>query len=151
MEFNARIFYARTLINDNESDIDKYYLKLIKDKKNIEKLDRIFFEIGLMYESKKNFQDAIENFSTSVDKNNNNNNLLFYAYKKTADIYYDQINNYQLAKLYYDSALTNINREFKGYNKLKEKSDILTDLVNNLGIIETIPPYEFIILECIRS
>ena len=137
MEFNARIFYARTLINDNESDIDKYYLKLIKDKKNIEKLDRIFFEIGLMYESKKNFLDAIENFSTSVDKNNNNNNLLFYAYKKTADIYYDQINNYQLAKLYYDSALTNINREFKGYNKLKEKSDVLTDLVNNLGIIET--------------
>ena len=137
MEFNARIFYARTLINDNESDIDKYYLKLIKDKKNIEKLDRIFFEIGLMYESKKKFLDAIENFSTSVDKNNNNNNLLFYAYKKTADIYYDQINNYQLAKLYYDSALTNINREFKGYNKLKEKSDILTDLVSNLGIIET--------------
>ena len=90
-----------------------------------------------MYESKKNFLDAIENFSTSVDKNNNNNNLLFYAYKKTADIYYDQINNYQLAKLYYDSALTNINREFKGYNKLKEKSDVLTDLVNNLGIIET--------------
>ncbi|MEC8679426.1 MAG: tetratricopeptide repeat protein, partial [Bacteroidota bacterium] len=137
MEFNARIFYARTLINDNESDIDKYYLKLIKDKKNIEKLDRIFFEIGLMYESKKNFLDAIENFSTSVDNNNNNNNLLFYAYNKTADIYYDQINNYQLAKLYYDSALTNINREFKGYNKLKEKSDILTDLVSNLDIIET--------------
>ena len=137
MEFNARIFYARTLINDNESDIDKYYLKLIKDKKNIEKLDRIFFEIGLMYESKKKFLDAIENFSSSVDNNNNNNNLLFYAYKKTADIYYDQINNYQLAKLYYDSALTNINREFKGYNKLKEKSDVLTDLVNNLGIIET--------------
>ena len=137
MEFNARIFYARTLINDNESDIDKYYLKLIKDKKNIEKLDRIFFEIGLMYESKKKFIDAIENFNTSVDNNNNNKNLLFYAYKKTADIYYDQINNYQLAKLYYDSALTNINREFKGYNKLKEKSDVLTDLVNNLGIIET--------------
>jgi len=137
MEFNARIFYARTLINDNESDIDKYYSKLIKDKKNIEKLDRIFFEIGLMYESKKKFLDAIENFSTSVDKNNNNNNLLFYAYKKIADIYYDQTNNYQLAKLYYDSALTNINREFKGYNKLKEKSDVLTDLVNNLGIIET--------------
>ena len=50
MEF-TKIFYARTLINDNESDIDKYYLKLIKDK-NIEKLDRIFL-IGLMYESKK--------------------------------------------------------------------------------------------------
>ena len=42
-----------------------------------------------------------------------------------------------MAKLYYDSALTNINREFIGYNKLKEKSDVLTDLVNNLGIIET--------------
>ena len=76
--------------------------------------------------SQKKFLDAIENFSTSVDKNNNNNNLLFYAYKKTADIYYDQINNYSWQN-YTISALTNINREFKGYNKLKEKSDVLTD------------------------
>ena len=61
--------------------------------------------------------------------------MLFYSYKNIADIYYGNINNFKSAKLYYDSALNNINREFKDYNILKEKSDVLTELVENLEII----------------
>ena len=137
MEFNAKIFYARTLINDNETEINKYFSKLIRDKKNIEKLDRIYYEIGLLSENKEKFMDAIQNYTMSVINNTKNKNLLFYSYKKTADIYYDKLNDYRSAKLYYDSALNNINREFKDYKKLKEKSDILTELVDNLETINT--------------
>jgi len=137
MEFNARIFYARTLINNNETEINKYFSKLIRDKKNIEKLDRIYYEMGLLYENKEKFIDAIKHYSISVINNTKNKNLLFYSYKNTADIYYEKLNDYKSAKLYYDSALNNINREFKGYKKLKEKSDILTELVDNLEIINT--------------
>ena len=81
--------------------------------------------------------DAIQNYTMSVINNTKNKNLLFYSYKKTADIYYDKLNDYRSAKLYYDSALNNINREFKDYKKLKEKSDILTELVDNLETINT--------------
>lgn len=137
MEFNARILYARTLINDSESEIFKYFSKLLKDKKNIEKLDRVYYEIGLLNENKEKFLDAIKNYTISAKNNTKNKNLLFYSYKKTADIYYDKLNDYKSAKLYYDSALNNINREFEGYKKLKEKSDILTELVDNLEIIST--------------
>lgn len=137
MEFNARIFYSRTLINDNEPEINKYFSKLVRDKKNIEKLDRIYYEIGFLFENKEKFKDAIENYSISIRNNTKNKNLLFYSYKKTADIYYNKLNDYKSAKLYYDSALNNINREFKGYKKLKERSDILTELVDNLEIINT--------------
>ena len=137
MEFNAKIFYSKTLINDNEDEINKYFLKLIKDKKNIEKLYRIYYEIGLLNESQQKFNKAIENYITSIKNNKNNKNLLFYSFKKTADIYYDQFNDYKSAKLYYDSALNNISREFKGYNSLKEKSNVLTELVDNLQIINT--------------
>ena len=119
MEFNARILYARTLINDSESEIFKYFSKLLKDKKNIEKLDRVYYEIGLLNENKEKFLDAIKNYTISAKNNTKNKNLLFYSYKKTADIYYDKLNDYKSAKLYYDSALNNINREFEGYKKLK--------------------------------
>ena len=44
-------------------------------------------------------------------------------------------NDYLKSKLYYDSALTNINREHNKYNKIKIKSDVLTNLVKNLEII----------------
>ena len=62
MEFNAKIFYSKTLINDNEDEVNKYFLKLIKDKKNIEKLYRIYYEIGLLNESQQKFNKAIENY-----------------------------------------------------------------------------------------
>ena len=135
MEFTAKIFYARTLVNVDETETSKYFLKLIKDKKNTENLFRIYYEIAKLSESKMKFEDAIKNYNTSIRNNKKNKNLLFYSYKNIADIYYSNINNFKSAKLYYDSALNNINREFKGYNSLKEKSDVLTELVENLEII----------------
>ena len=135
MEFTAKIFYARTLVNVDETETNKYFLKLIKDKKNTENLFRIYYEIAKLSESKMKFEDAIKNYKTSIRNNKKNKNLLFYSYKNIADIYYGNINNFKSAKLYYDSALNNINREFKNYNILKEKSDVLTELVENLEII----------------
>ena len=135
MEFTAKIFYARTLVNVDETETNKYFLKLIKDKKNTENLFRIYYELAKLSESKMKFEDAIKNYETSIRNNKKNKNLLFYSYKNIADIYYGNINNFKSAKLYYDSALNNINREFKDYNILKEKSDVLTELVENLEII----------------
>ena len=62
--------------------------------------------------------------------------MLYNSFKRVADIYYENLIDYKSSKLYYDSALTNINRENKDYNSLKEKSDVLNELVNNLEIIE---------------
>ncbi len=151
MEFNAKIFYSKALINNEKYEVDKFFNKLIRDKKNIDNLDRIYFEIGLSNYKKEKYNDAIRSFNISTKKNQNKNELLFYTYKNIADIYYDKIYNYRSAKLYYDSALTYISREYKDYDILKYKSDILNDLVKNLDIIQlndsliyltTIPDFE---------
>ena len=136
MEFNAKIFYSKSLINSSSEEINKYFGKLLKDKKNLDKLDRIYYEIGLFHIKKEKYNNAITNFKLSVAENKSNRQLLYNSFKNIADIYYDNLIEYKLSKLYYDSALANINRENKDYNLLKEKSDVLTDLVNNLDIIE---------------
>lgn len=136
MELNAKIFYAKTLYNENQNQIDKYFSKLIKDKKNIFQLDKIYYEKGLFDIYKNNFLSAIENFQSSIEKNESNKSLLFFSYKIIGDIYYDNLVDYKMSKIYYDSAIANINREYKDYNELKNKSEVLTDLVNNLEKIK---------------
>jgi len=136
MEFNAKIFYSKSLLNSSETDIKKYFEKLIKDKKNSERLDRVYYELGLFNLKKGNYNNAIDNFKLSISENKSKRELLYNSFKNIADIYYDNLTNYKSSKLYYDSALANINRENKDYNSLKQKSDVLTDLVNNLEIIE---------------
>ena len=136
MEFNAKIFYSKSLFNSSSEDVNKYFGKLLKDKKNIDKLDRIYYEIGLFNIKREKYNNAINNFKLSVVENKSKRELLYNSFKNIADIYYDNLIEYKLSKLYYDSALANINRENKDYSLLKEKSDVLTDLVNNLDIIE---------------
>ena len=65
MEFNAKIFYFKSLINSSEADIKKYFDKLIKDKKNEDKLDRVYYELGLFNLKKENYNVAIDNFKLS--------------------------------------------------------------------------------------
>ncbi len=95
----------------------------------------LVFELGNYYLFNNNYDKALENFSISIKKNQRNKALLFRSYLEIAEIYYDKINNYELSKLYYDSAITNINREHKRYKEIKEKSNILSELVKNLDII----------------
>ena len=135
MEFNAKIFYAKTLNKIEDSQVKKYFSKLLKDKKNIQNLDRIYYEIGLYDNNNKKFKDAIINFDLSSQKNINKKKLLFNTYLNIADIYYERINDYRSAKLYYDSALSNTNREHPYYNIIKSKTEVLNELVENLDVI----------------
>ena len=135
MEFYAKIYYAKSSNTLKENEILAYFKKLLRDKKNVNYLDKIYFELGNYYLFNNNYDKALENFSISIKKNQRNKALLFRSYLESAEIYYDKINNYELSKLYYDSAITNINREHKRYKEIKEKSNILSELVKNLDII----------------
>ena len=75
------------------------------------------------------------NFKVSAEKNKNKKKLLFYTYLNIADIFYEEVLDYKSAKLYYDSALNNINREYSDYEMLKSKSEVLNELVENLDLI----------------
>ncbi|HIF48797.1 MAG TPA: tetratricopeptide repeat protein [Cytophagales bacterium] len=133
IELFAKLYYVRSSTkSSDEETINKYFKKLIRDKKNYDYLNRIYFELGQYYYEKDFLNKALDNYKTSIQKTINNKNLLFKAHLEIANINYYKYNNYSISKLYYDSALQNINRENVLYKQLKDKSDVLNKLVNNL-------------------
>ena len=54
---------------------------------------------------------------------------------KIANIFYEEKNDYIKAQKYYDSAVTNINRENEYFDKIEKRSEVLNNLIKNLDII----------------
>jgi len=138
MSFNARINEAR-LFNVNASggkDIKKELQKMLKDDKNIEYQDQIYYALGKIYQKEGNLEQAIESFKQSVLTSVSNDGQKAISFLAIAD-YYFAIPNYRIAQIYYDSAVVFINTDFPDYNSIYNKSKSLNELVENLNIVET--------------
>ena len=136
MGFFAKIFIAKTNDISYESQTLKEFQKLLRDKKNIEYIDRIYFELAKYYLKNKRYDDAIKNFITSIRENINDKEILFNSYLEIAKVFYEEKNDYEKSQKYYDSAITYINRENKLYEPIKERSEVLNNLVKNLNVIQ---------------
>lgn len=139
LSFYTKINLAKVTELTNSNDIKKvykYFNRLLKDKKNMDYLDKIYYEIGEFEYNQKKIKQAIYNYNKSLNTDQNNTKQKFLNYKKLAEIYYADFKNYELSKLYYDSSLNNTNRENIEYNNLYERREILQELVNNLTTIK---------------
>ena len=139
LEFYTKLNLAKVTELTNSSDIKKiykYFNKLLRDKKNENYLDKIFFEIGEFEYNQNKIDLAIKNYNKSLKSNESSSDQKYLNYKKLAEIYYNDFRKYEISKLYYDSTLNNTNRENKEYKNLNERRQILLELVENLKLIE---------------
>ena len=135
MGFMAKIFIAKTNDISQEEKTLKEFQKLLRDKKNLNYQDRIYYELAKYYLNNNRFEDAIINFKKAVRKNEIDKEILFNSYLEIAKIFYEEKNDYEQSQKYYDSAIVNINRENRFYDEIKERSETLNELVKNLNII----------------
>ena len=139
LSFYARLNMAQVFNLAEEKDekqIRRYFSKLLRDKKNKEYRDKIFFEIGNFEARQENLEAAIDNYEKSIQASIDNTRQKSYAYLKLAEIYYDTYNNYELAKNYYDSTLNTLPQDELIYPKVEQRQKVLTELVNNLNTIQ---------------
>ncbi len=137
MMFNARINAARlaqTQTAASRKNMEKELLKMLKDDKNIEFKDQIYYGLGLIYEKEKDENKTIETFRKSADYNVGNIGQKGKTYLKLASIYYNN-KNYENAQMYYDSAYTFLPKSHEEYEIVVERKNSLLKLVNNLKII----------------
>ncbi len=137
MMFNARINAARlaqTQTAASRKNMEKELLKMLKDDKNIEFKDQIYYGLGLIYEKEKDENKTIETFRKSADYNVGNIGQKGKTYLKLASIYYNK-KNYESAQMYYDSAYTFLPKSHEEYDVVVERKNSLLKLVNNLKII----------------
>ncbi len=137
MTFNARINMALTFESGKGSrkDIEKQLQKMLRDDKNIEYQDQIYYAWGNLYLKSGEKEKAIEYYKKSAALGKSNTSQLAITYLTVADIYYEKP-EFVLAQSYYDSAVGIITADYPGYQLIYAKSISLTNLVEHLNTVE---------------
>jgi tetratricopeptide (TPR) repeat protein len=138
VEFNARINIAGVFdINSgNPKEIRRELEKMLKDSKNKDFQDQIYFALGNMSMKEGKQTDALEFFSKSANAASQNRNQKGRSYLALAGYYYDKP-DYMKAGKYYDSTIYFLDQKHPDYQTLRFKSQNLNSLVAQLTIIQT--------------
>lgn len=131
IDFYARLNMAQVARFDNKDDIKTVraqFEKMLKDEKNKEFKDKIYYEIGQFEWKQKNLSPAVSNYKSAVHAGTNKR-IQGLAFLKLAEIHFDTLKKYSLSKAYYDSALTSLPPDFENLEALKRRQEILVDFV----------------------
>lgn len=136
MEFNAKINLALQYdaATADGSSLKKELIKMSKDDKNIDYLDRIYFALAEIALEEGNKDDAMDYFSKSVKYSTTNTRQKGISYLRLGELYFDD-EKYVKAEAYYDSALTFISEDYEDYDQVKNTKESLNDLVDDINTI----------------
>lgn len=139
MSFYTKLNMAQVtqLAKSNDAKkIRKYFRKLLKDRKNEEFKDKIYYEMA-KFEVRHGFLDlGIDYYNLSVRGSVNNNRQKAHSYLSLGKIYYDSLAKYKIAKLYYDSTLSVLPKDELEYAEIEARQKILENFVNQYTIIQ---------------
>ena len=138
VDFYARLYLAQVTEISRSKSVNaalKSFRKLLKDSKNKEFKDKIYYEMGLFELKQKNLTAAIGNFNKSI-REGSNKRIDGESYLRLGEIYYDTLHQYELSQAYYDSAITALPVDYEGYAAIKARQEILDDFVKNLNTIK---------------
>jgi tetratricopeptide (TPR) repeat protein len=137
MIFNARIAQSGVfragrgetgrMINELE--------KMLRDEKNQDYLDQIYYALGNIYMHNNDEEKAISMYSLSTRSYGVNPSQKAVSYLALADIYFKHP-DYLTAAAWYDSAVINMEQNFPGRKDLEEKNSILQELTGNIRLYQ---------------
>lgn len=135
LTFEAKMNLAQC--NDADTTtIMKMLNKMLKDSKNTEYKDRIYYAMAGVALDRNNETDGVKYLRKSVAASTTNNSQKIRSSLDAANILFDN-SDYVLSQAYYDTAVMTMDRTYPGYDSLLNLSVMLTDLVGNLVIYET--------------
>ncbi|MBW4888403.1 tetratricopeptide repeat protein [Mucilaginibacter sp. HMF5004] len=137
MSFNASLNRIRIQESKDGHPISRIDLlrKLLKDDKNADFIDQIYFQIGELYLAQNNVDEAVKNYKLSVRNSTKNFNQKGLSYLRLAEINFKNKADYTTAKKYYDSTLTSLSPTYPGYQTILKKSNNLQLLADRLQTI----------------
>lgn len=135
--FNAKMNIARIAAKDNSmelEDIIKLLKKMLKEKKNAEFYDQIYYALADLSLREGHKDDAISYLEKSIETSVSNNKQKAQSYIRLAELYFED-EEYVKAQPNYEEALKLIDPEYEGYAQVNSRNDILKNLVTQLNII----------------
>lgn len=142
MYFNAKLSQIR-LNSEQGKVIDKkaLLLALLKDDKNTEYSDQVYFQIAEGLNDAGAFEDAQTNYLTAIQTSTSNQYQKGLSYLRIADLNFKSLRNYLKAKAYYDSTVNTLPKNYPGYEQILKKSlnlQYLTQRYETISLEDTL-------------
>ena len=139
LDFQAKLMLGQVsdLNPADRARLNKNFAALLKDTKNKDYRDKIYYEMARLNYREKNYPEALKLLRQSIGATTTNRLQKSYTYLLTGRIYYENLQKYRLAAAYYDSTVQNLAKEAKTYVAIKERSDILKEFAKQYTVIET--------------
>ena len=137
MYFHANLnrIKLKALLSGVKLNKEEQLLALLKDDKNFDYTDQIYYQVGELFSTERNFVKAEENYHKSALKSTRNQTQKALSYLRIADLNFKEFNNYIKAKLYYDSTVMILPKNFPDYENIVKKADNLQYLTDRYTII----------------
>lgn len=132
--FNARINLIDVASNKNV--VEKQLQKMLKDDKNIDFRDQIYFQLARLEKNRGKIDKAIDYLKLSTQTSKNNAIQKTESFIELGDIFFNK-QEFVNSKNYYDSAKSTLPAEAKGFETFKKKQQAFDNLLKNLIIIQT--------------
>jgi tetratricopeptide (TPR) repeat protein len=137
LTFNARL--ARAGLYSSEQGGGKEFMKelsrMLKDDKNKEYRDQIYFVLGNIALKDRDTTEALDNFKLSAEVSVNNVSQKAMSFLAAANIYFVRP-DYRNAQAFYDSTLFFLDDKYPDYLAISQKSANLNRLIENISIVE---------------
>jgi tetratricopeptide (TPR) repeat protein len=137
MEFNARIHQIENAWENGKitgKEADKDLNKMLKDSKNEEYQDQIYFTLATIALKNNLKPEAIVYLRKSLDNNKGNIAQKAESYLKLADLYFEA-EDFVFAKNYYDSTMTVLPATDSRFKKVENYAKNLTEIAQQMVII----------------
>lgn len=137
VEFYARINIAG-VFDVNSMDpgkIKKELERMLKDSKNVDFKDQIYYALGNLAMKAGNETEAIDFYHKSAAALSQNQNQRGRSFLALANYYFNKP-DFLKSGMYYDSTLYFLDPSFPEYKEIQEKSQNLNALVSHLKIIQ---------------
>ncbi len=136
MAFNAKINLAFLYTHNTEDGIDlrKSLNKMLKDSKNKNYLDQIYFALADIDLKDNDSLNAIHNLREAVKTSTQNQTQKAVASLKVADLLFEK-QKFSLANNYYDTALRQLPANFDNYEQINKQTTIYRNLSKYLSVV----------------
>jgi tetratricopeptide (TPR) repeat protein len=127
IDFYARLNMAQVAQIEDKGDVRqlrKQFAKMLADTKNAEFKDKIYYEWGEFERKQGNLTEAITNYKSAAHAGKSKR-IQGQAYLRVGQLNFDSLKKYSLAKLYYDSAVSALPKDFENYAAIKKRQEIL--------------------------
>ena len=139
LSFYTRLYMAQVVELNKSNDVKKirkFYKKMLRDTKNKEFKDKIYYEMAEFELKQEQLEQAIKYYKSSIRSSINNQRQKAYSYLKLGQINYEVLKQYEVASAYYDSTISVLPKDEENYDQIKERQEVLTDFVAQLTTIK---------------